>query len=143
MPTFHELTFRRGALTSARFAPDPRSAIYSASWDGNPQAVLLVYGHRPTQSVANFIQQSNAVIAHDAQAQLGRIKAPTLITFGRHDMATSTRCADPMTVRIRNSELLIFEGCAHAPIYESVAEFNDKTLQFLKRHAGSAIAAAS
>ena len=41
VPTFHELTFRRGALTSARFAPDPRSAIYSASWDGNPQAVFI------------------------------------------------------------------------------------------------------
>jgi serine/threonine protein kinase/Tol biopolymer transport system component len=41
VPTFHELTFRRGALTSARFAPDPRSAIYSASWDGTPQAVFI------------------------------------------------------------------------------------------------------
>jgi len=41
VPTFHELTFRRGALTSARFAPDPRSAIYSASWEGNPQAVFI------------------------------------------------------------------------------------------------------
>ena len=35
---------------------------------------------------------------------------------------------------IRNSELLVFEGCAHAPIYENVDEFNRKTLQFLKRH---------
>jgi hypothetical protein len=26
--------------------------------------------------------------------------------------------------------------CAHAPIYESVSEFNDKTLAFLKRHIG-------
>jgi len=41
-----------------------------------------------------------------------------------------------MKRRIRNSELLVFEGCAHAPIYEHVAEFNDKTLQFLKQHAG-------
>ena len=41
VPTFHELTFRRGALTSARFAPDPRSAIYSASWEGTPQAVFI------------------------------------------------------------------------------------------------------
>ena len=41
VPTFHELTFRRGALTAARFAPDPRSAIYSASWEGNPQAVFI------------------------------------------------------------------------------------------------------
>ncbi len=89
---------------------------------------------RPAQSVASFMQQSNAVMAHDAEAQLSRITAPTLITFGRHDIATSTRFADRMKGGIRNSELLIFEGCAHAPIYENVAEFNDKTLQFLKRH---------
>ena len=41
VPTFRELTFRRGALVSARFAPDPRSAIYSASWEGAPQAVFI------------------------------------------------------------------------------------------------------
>jgi hypothetical protein len=28
----------------------------------------------------------------------------------------------------------VFEGCAHAPIYENVEEFNEKTLGFLKRH---------
>ena len=90
---------------------------------------------RPAQSVESFMQQSNAVIAHDAEAQLGRIKAPTLITFGRHDVATSTRFADCLKGNIRNSELLVFEGCAHAPIYEAVEEFNEKTLKFLKRHA--------
>jgi pimeloyl-ACP methyl ester carboxylesterase len=89
---------------------------------------------RPAQSVESFMQQSNAVIAHDAEAQLSRIKAPTLLSFGRHDVATSTRFADPMKGKIRNSELLIFDGCAHAPIYENVEEFNKKTLQFLKRH---------
>jgi serine/threonine protein kinase/Tol biopolymer transport system component len=41
VPTFHELTFRRGALTTAKFAPDPRSAIYSAAWEGTPQAVFI------------------------------------------------------------------------------------------------------
>ena len=40
---------------------------------------------RPVQPLAAFIQESNAVIAHDAEAQLGRITAPTQITFGRHD----------------------------------------------------------
>jgi hypothetical protein len=34
----------------------------------------------------------------------------------------------------QRQELLIFDGCAHAPIYENVEEFNEKTLQFLKRH---------
>src|SRR6201987_5591010 len=89
---------------------------------------------RPAQSFESFMQQSNAVITHDAEAQLGSIEAPTLLTFGRHDVATSTRFADPMKGKIRNSELLIFDGCAHAPIYENVEEFNEKTLQFLKRH---------
>ena len=100
------------------------------------QSLAAFVRSRPAQSVASFMQQSNAVMAHDAEAQLSRITAPTLITFGRHDIATSTRFADRIKGGIRNSEVLIFEGCAHAPIYENVAEFNDKTLQFLKRHAG-------
>ena len=90
---------------------------------------------RPAQTLAAFLEQSNAVIAHDVEAQLGRITAPTQITFGRQDMVTSTRFADVMKNNIRGSELLIFEGCSHAPIYEKVEEFNQKTLAFLQRHA--------
>jgi serine/threonine protein kinase len=33
-PTFQRLTFRRGPIESARFAPDGNTVIYSASWDG-------------------------------------------------------------------------------------------------------------
>ena len=95
---------------------------------------------RPAQPVSAFIQQSNAVIGHDATAELKRISAPTLISFGRSDMLTSTRYAEQMNSNIRGSELLIFEGCAHAPIYEKVEEFNQKTLQFLQRHRAAAAA---
>jgi len=90
---------------------------------------------RPAQPLAAFLQQSNAVIAHDVEAQLGRITAPTQITFGRHDLVCSTRFADGLKNNIRGSELLIFEECAHAPLYEKVEEFNQKTLTFLQRHA--------
>lgn len=90
---------------------------------------------RPTQPLDAFMRQSNAVIAHDAESQLGNIQAPTQITFGRHDMVTSTRFADRLKT-IPQSELVIFEGCAHAPIYEKVDEFNQTTLEFLKRHSG-------
>jgi Tol biopolymer transport system component/predicted Ser/Thr protein kinase len=41
VPTFRELTFRRGALVTARFAPDPRSAIYSAAWEGRPETAFI------------------------------------------------------------------------------------------------------
>jgi pimeloyl-ACP methyl ester carboxylesterase len=97
---------------------------------------------RPPQPVASFIQQSNAVITHDAELQLSKITAPTLITFGRRDIATSTRFADAMKTKIHNSELVVFEGCSHAPIYEKVEEFNSKTLVFLQRHTAAALSSA-
>jgi len=93
---------------------------------------------RPAQSVASFLLQSNAVIHHDVEAQLDRIKAPTLITFGRRDVVTSTRFADGMKGKIRNAEMLIWEGGSHAALYENVAEFNVKTLDFLQRNTGKA-----
>jgi pimeloyl-ACP methyl ester carboxylesterase len=96
---------------------------------------------RPAQSLKAFLEQSNAVIGHDAEAQLGRITAPTQITFGRHDLLTSTRFAEPMISKIRNSEMLVFERCSHGMIYESVEEFNQKTLAFLQRHVGMQSAA--
>jgi pimeloyl-ACP methyl ester carboxylesterase len=109
--------------------------FYSAKTDYIEQLAAFVRS-RPKQPLDAFMRQSSAVIAHDAQGQLARIKAPTQITFGRHDIACSPRFADAMTTGIAGSELLVFETCAHAAIYQSVAEFNEKTLHFLNRHVG-------
>jgi 3-oxoadipate enol-lactonase len=89
---------------------------------------------RPVQPVEAFMQESGAVITHDALDQLGRITAPTQITFGRRDSVTSTRFAEPLQKGIAGSELVIFEDCSHAPIYENVAQFNERTLAFLTAH---------
>ena len=35
-PTFQQLTFRRGLLQNARFAPDGQTIIYAAGWGGDP-----------------------------------------------------------------------------------------------------------
>jgi pimeloyl-ACP methyl ester carboxylesterase len=91
---------------------------------------------RPAQPLDAFMRQSNAVIAHDAESQLAKITAPTQVTFGRYDIVTSTRFADPLKQNIQQADLVIFEGCAHAPIYEKVEEFNQSTLAFLQRHTG-------
>ncbi|MFN8472704.1 MAG: alpha/beta hydrolase [Anaerolineae bacterium] len=98
------------------------------------QALADFVRSRPAQPLAAFMQESDAVLAHDCEAPLGKIQAPTQITFGRYDMVTSTRFAEPLTSGIKNSELVIFEGAAHAPIYEQVEEFNARTLAFLQRH---------
>ena len=104
------------------------------------EAIAAFVRSRPAQALGSFIEQSDAVIAHDADAQLARIAAPTQITFGSTDRVTSTRFADRLRSGIRGSELLIFDGCAHAPFYEKVEEFNQRTLQFLQRHSGVAAA---
>jgi eukaryotic-like serine/threonine-protein kinase len=38
-PLYHEITFRRGEIRSARFAPDGQTILYSASWQGNPPEI--------------------------------------------------------------------------------------------------------
>jgi pimeloyl-ACP methyl ester carboxylesterase len=91
---------------------------------------------RPQQPLDAFMRQSAAVLGHDALAELGKITVPTQITFGRHDLVTSTRFAEPLKSGIGGAELVVFESCAHAPIYENVAEFNEKTLAFLLRQTG-------
>ena len=91
---------------------------------------------RPHPPLDSFLQESDAVIHHDAQTALSLIQAPTQITFGRHDLVTSTRFADSLKDRIQNSEVVVFEDCSHAPIYEKVDEFNQRTLAFLTRHSG-------
>src|ERR1700690_2381469 len=39
-PLYHEITFRRGEVRSARFAPDGQTILYSAAWQGNPVEVF-------------------------------------------------------------------------------------------------------
>ena len=91
---------------------------------------------RPAQPVDAFMRQSDAVLAHDCESQLGKITAPTLATFGEHDMVCSSRFSDIMTNNIKNTEVIIFKDCAHAGLYENVEEFNKKTMDFLLRHSG-------
>ena len=40
LPSFHQLTFRRGHILSARFAPDGQTLVYSAAWAGNPPEIF-------------------------------------------------------------------------------------------------------
>lgn len=91
---------------------------------------------RPPQPLDAFLAQSQAVIDHDAGAVLKDISAPTLITFGAHDLVTSTRFAEPLTSTIPNTEMVIFEQLSHAGLHEDPDTFNAATVDFLLRQAG-------
>lgn len=96
---------------------------------------------RPAQPVAAYIQHTEAVMRHDASAQLAAITAPTQITVGQFDLVTSPEIATEIKQAIRGSELVILEGASHGHIYEVTEEFNRRTLEFLQRQRAAAHAA--
>ncbi len=46
-PSFHQLTFRRGNVISARFAPDGHTILYGAAWDGGPVQLFSARAESP------------------------------------------------------------------------------------------------
>jgi pimeloyl-ACP methyl ester carboxylesterase len=108
-------------------------------YDARPdyaQALADFVRGRPAQPLDAFLAQTEAVLAHDATAALGDIRAPTLITFGAHDIVTSTRFAEPLTGGIAGSELVVFDHLSHAGLHEDPDAFNGASVEFLLRHRG-------
>jgi serine/threonine protein kinase/Tol biopolymer transport system component len=42
VPSFHQLTFRRGYISRARFAPDGQTVVHDAAWDGQPAKLFSI-----------------------------------------------------------------------------------------------------
>ena len=71
--------------------------------------------------------------APDQVATLAKIKAPTLVTWGRDDRVTPLdNVLLPMRV-IRNCEVHIFPDCGHWAMLERKTEFERVVLEFLRR----------
>ena len=71
--------------------------------------------------------------APDQVATLARIKAPTLVTWGRDDRVTPLdNVLLPLRV-IRNCEVHVFPDCGHWAMIERKAEFERVVLEFLRR----------
>ncbi len=56
-PSYRRLTFRRGNVGTARFAPDGRSVVYGAAWDGQPSEI---YTTRPEGPESTPVGVKNA-----------------------------------------------------------------------------------
>ena len=73
-PAFHELTFQRGYIQAARFAPDGGTIIYSAAWNGKP---IELFSTRPegTESRALGVPDSD-LLAVSSTGELAVRLAP-------------------------------------------------------------------
>jgi Tol biopolymer transport system component len=63
-PTFKRLTFRRGLVTNARFAPDGQTILYSAAWDGAP---LELYETRFSGPESRALGRASAAVSSIAR----------------------------------------------------------------------------
>lgn len=63
---------------------------------------------------------------------LGRIRAPTLIIWGKHDRILPLRHAYRAKAEIPGATLHVFEKCGHMPNFEYPEKFNDLVTAFLK-----------
>lgn len=62
--------------------------------------------------------------------RLGEIKKPTLIIWGKQDGLLPVADAYSFNKGIAGSEIMIFDGCGHAPQFEKAADFNKAVLEF-------------
>jgi len=59
LPAYHPLTFRRGMVRAARFAPDGKTMVYSAAWEGKP---LQLFTTRPESPESHELEPLGADI---------------------------------------------------------------------------------
>jgi eukaryotic-like serine/threonine-protein kinase len=57
-PLYHQLTFERGLVYAARFAPDGRSIYYSAAWKGQPVQIYSTVPDSPESRPLNLINST-------------------------------------------------------------------------------------
>jgi hypothetical protein len=78
-PTFTRLTFRRGWVNGARFAPDGETVLYSAEWDGGPNQLFSLrvgspesraLGYAPAELLA-VSRTGELALSLDSRSQRG------------------------------------------------------------------------
>ena len=64
-------------------------------------------------------------------SKVGRITCPVLIVWGANDLFLPLEHAHNFNKKIKNSKLVIFNECGHAPQIERSKEFNDLLTKFI------------
>lgn len=69
----------------------------------------------------------------DNSSKLKKIKAPTLLLWGKEDRWISPSLGEKFQEKIPNAELVIMEGIGHVPMEESPAESLEVVMEFLEK----------
>ena len=83
-PRYRQLTFRRGFIRAARFAPDGQTIVYSAAWQGNPVEVFTARLDAPESRSVGLSQTQ--LLALSSASEMGLLlrsrSAGTYVSVG-------------------------------------------------------------
>jgi pimeloyl-ACP methyl ester carboxylesterase len=81
-----------------------------------------------------IIALAKSAIRNNLSKELGEIKVPTCLIWGRNDTVTPPLVAEEFKKLLPNSELHWIDKCGHAPMMEVPEEFNRILAGFLDHH---------
>ena len=81
------VTYRKGAVSSARFTPDGQSFVYSASWEGHPYASFL--GRPPSPDARDLQLKDSRILSISRGGEMAVVFGPQNITHGFGDRVLS------------------------------------------------------
>lgn len=86
--------------------------------------------------VTDIFMQTYFKNPYDLRPELKKLKTPTLIIHGDHDIVP-VKLAKELNNSIPNSKLVIIENCGHFPYIEQPQEFFENLSKFLNQYLGS------
>jgi DNA-binding winged helix-turn-helix (wHTH) protein/WD40 repeat protein len=79
---FHPVTFRRGQIWAARFAPDGRAILYTANWDNGPRRMFLTNPVSPESRPLGFDDLRLVAVSRTGELALLSFSGTMNITGG-------------------------------------------------------------
>lgn len=79
------------------------------------------------ERIVDLFQQGEDTL----DGKLSALNHPTLILWGRQDKLTPVSLGDRFQAELPNSQLIVFDECAHNPYVEQFERFNTEVLCFL------------
>ena len=80
-----------------------------------------------------ILRMSRATRDRNVEKELDRITAPTLIVWGKQDQITPPEVGIQFKSKIRGSELVFLDRCAHVPNVEQPELFYEQLAKFLPK----------
>ncbi len=104
-PVFHQLTFRRGWIDGASFAPDGHTIVYNAAWDGDPLQLFSTRDDSPGSIPLNLTKVNLLSVSRNGDMA---------VLLNRHTLAAWTN--------IGTLAKLPLNSVAPRPILDGVAD---------------------